>query len=73
MPNQPVVKSAVQTVPDSAPAVERTIAFQVRRLYQLGGWHIFVHGLETAVVRAFPVNAVTFYCYEHTSTMLKSL
>lgn len=67
-----MLKSSIQTVSDAAPAIERTMAFQARRLYRLGGWRIFVNGLETAVVRAFPVNAVTFYCYEMTSDLLKA-
>ncbi|TMW56641.1 hypothetical protein Poli38472_006651 [Pythium oligandrum] len=68
-----VVKSSIQTVAEDARPEEKTMAYQIRRLYRLGGWRIFVKGLETAVVRAFPVNAVTFFCYEKTSEMLKDL
>ncbi|TYZ67484.1 hypothetical protein PybrP1_008861 [[Pythium] brassicae (nom. inval.)] len=68
-----VVKSSIQTVAEDARPEEKTIAYQTRRLYRLGGLRIFVNGLETAVVRAFPVNAVTFFCYETFSETLKDL
>jgi hypothetical protein len=66
-----VIKSSIQTLAE-APH-EKTIAFQARRLYAMGGYKIFFNGMSTAVVRAFPVNAVTFFCYEKTSEMLKDL
>ncbi|KAF1328320.1 hypothetical protein FI667_g7002, partial [Globisporangium splendens] len=68
-----VIKSSIQTIAENARHEEKTIAYQARRLYNLGGLKIFVHGLETAVVRAFPVNAVTFYCYENLSDVLKEI
>lgn len=68
-----VVKSSIQVVSDDAKAIERTMAFQTRKLYQLGGWRVFVNGLGTTLVRAFPVNAVTFYMYETSSDLLKGL
>lgn len=68
-----VVKSSIQTVAENCRPEEKTIAYQTRRLYRLGGLRIFVNGLETAVIRAFPVNAVTFYCYETLSDALKDL
>ena len=33
-------------------------------LYNTYGWRIFTRGLGTTVLRAFPVNASTFFCYE---------
>lgn len=66
-----VVKSSIQTLPEDASAAEKRMMYQARRLYQVGGSRIFVNGLGTAVVRAFPVNAVTFYFYERTSALLK--
>lgn len=68
-----MVKSSIQTIAEDARPEEKTIAYQARRLYRLGGLRIFVNGLETAVIRAFPVNAVTFYCYENLSETLKDL
>ncbi|RLN69528.1 hypothetical protein BBJ28_00023529 [Nothophytophthora sp. Chile5] len=68
-----VLKSSIQTLPVDHRPGEHKMAYQARRLYRLGGLRIFVNGLETAVVRAFPVNAVTFYCYEKTSESLKGL
>ncbi|DAZ98975.1 TPA: hypothetical protein N0F65_000507 [Lagenidium giganteum] len=68
-----VIKSSIQTLPLDAQAHEKTIMYQARRLYGIGGARIFVNGLETAIVRAFPVNAVTFFFYEKTSEMLKDL
>lgn len=38
--------------------------------FQAHGWQWFFRGLTPVVVRAFPVNAVTFLVYE---TMLKAL
>ncbi|RLN93951.1 hypothetical protein BBJ28_00023021 [Nothophytophthora sp. Chile5] len=68
-----VLKSSIQTLPIDHRPGEHKMAYQARRLYRLGGLRTFVNGLETAVVRAFPVNAVTFYCYEKTSESLKGL
>lgn len=68
-----VIKSSIQTTAEDARPEEKTIAYQARRLYRLGGLKIFVHGIETAVIRAFPVNAVTFYCYENLSEALKDI
>ena len=67
-----VIKSSIQTLPEDAKPHEKRMAFQIRRLYALGGHRIFFNGLSTAVVRAFPVNAVTFYFYEMTSDALKT-
>lgn len=68
-----VVKSSIQTIAESARPEERTIAFQTRRLYRMGGLRVFTNGMETAVIRAFPVNAVTFFCYETMSSWLKDV
>jgi solute carrier family 25 carnitine/acylcarnitine transporter 20/29 len=35
-----------------------------KSLYRQYGWKVFTRGLGTTVLRAFPVNASTFYCYE---------
>jgi len=35
-----------------------------RKLYRKYGWKIFFRGLEVALLRAFPVNACTFFVYE---------
>lgn len=67
-----MIKSSVQTVAENAPAIERTIAFQVRRLYRLGGWRVFFNGMETALLRSVPVNAVALYVYECTSDLLRA-
>ncbi|GAB9464925.1 hypothetical protein Gpo141_00002347 [Globisporangium polare] len=68
-----VIKSSIQTTAEDARPEEKTTAYQARRLYRLGGLKIFVRGMETAVIRAFPVNAVTFYCYENLSETLKDI
>lgn len=70
---EPVIKSAIQTLPVNHKLGEHKIAYQARQLYRLGGWRIFFSGLGTACVRAFPCNAVTFYGYEKSSEMLKNM
>lgn len=42
-----------------------------KMLYQQHGWKIFTLGLSTTIARAFPVNAITFACYEQLKTFLK--
>ncbi|KAF0732380.1 hypothetical protein Ae201684P_014688 [Aphanomyces euteiches] len=61
-----VIKSVIQTLPPKAPAHERRISYQAKRLLHQHGWRIFTAGLGTTVLRAFPVNAVTFYFYDWT-------
>jgi len=40
-------------------------------LYRRYGVRVFYRGLGTTMLRAFPVNASTFYFYEHFKTLLK--
>ncbi|CCI49491.1 unnamed protein product [Albugo candida] len=68
-----VVKSSIQTLPIDATRKEKQMMYQVKSLYAKGGVRIFVRGLETAVLRAFPVNAVTFFCYEQSSQLMRDL
>ncbi|KAF0692193.1 Aste57867_16706 [Aphanomyces stellatus] len=65
-----VVKSVIQTMPPTATADERRILVQARRLVDVHGASIFTKGLGTTMLRAFPVNAVTFYFYEWTVAAL---
>jgi solute carrier family 25 carnitine/acylcarnitine transporter 20/29 len=68
-----VVKSCIQTLPHDATAKERTMRYQMQRLYRQknnGGFRPFTNGLGTALCRAFPVNAVTFFFYEQTIQVL---
>lgn len=66
-----MIKSSVQTIAEDAPSYERTITYQARRLYRLGGWRIFFSGLETALMRSVPVNACALYTYEIMSEILR--
>lgn len=68
-----VIKSAIQTLPVRHKPGEHKMAYQTRVLYRQGGYRIFFSGLGTAMVRAFPVNAVTFYGYEEASAFLKAI
>jgi solute carrier family 25 carnitine/acylcarnitine transporter 20/29 len=55
-----VIKSTIQ----SSSGENRSIIQTARLLYQRHGNSVFFRGLGTTIVRAFPVNASTFFCYE---------
>lgn len=57
-----VIKTNIQSVQTSGE--NRTIIGTAKSLYRRYGYSIFFRGLGTTVVRAFPVNASTFFCYE---------
>ena len=59
-----VVKSQIQAAPVGAPAGSTRIGHVTRRLYREGGLPIFFRGLVPCLVRAAPVNAVTFLGFE---------
>jgi len=59
-----VLKSSIQTLPDNTPLKEQRILHVARKMYQREGWTYFVRGLSPALIRAVPVNAVTFWIYE---------
>jgi hypothetical protein len=59
-----VIKSVIQTLPDEAPKHESKIAHIARTNYAKFGASFFFRGLGTTLVRAVPVNAVTFWVYE---------
>ncbi len=61
-----VIKSNVQSMPLSTPRGERRMLTVATGLYRRGGVLPFVNGFGTTMVRAFPVNAVTFAGYEAT-------
>jgi solute carrier family 25 (mitochondrial carnitine/acylcarnitine transporter), member 20/29 len=59
-----VVKSRVQAAPVDAPPSSTRILAVAARLYAEGGVPIFFRGLVPCLVRAAPVNAVTFVGFE---------
>lgn len=59
-----VIKSVIQTLPDSTPKHEATVRHVSRECYRKFGSAFFFRGLGTTLVRAVPVNAVTFWVYE---------
>lgn len=61
-----VVKSNIQiaTSPDPLIKDPHGLYSMSLSLYHKYGWRIFFRGMGTAVVRAFPVNSIVFYCYE---------
>ncbi|OQR85430.1 Mitochondrial Carrier (MC) Family [Achlya hypogyna] len=65
-----VVKSCIQTLPGDSTATEKSMRYQVQRLIKEQGYKPFTKGLGTTLLRAFPVNAVTFFVYEHTVLLL---
>ncbi|ETW03752.1 hypothetical protein, variant [Aphanomyces invadans] len=65
-----VVKSVIQSLPTTAPKSDLSLPRQAKLLYSVHGLRIFTKGLGTTMLRAFPVNAVTFYVYEMTMAAL---
>lgn len=59
-----VVKSMIQGSDIRTPAAHNKILAVARRIYHTEGVRGFFRGLGTSLVRAAPVNAVTFYVYE---------
>lgn len=57
-----VIKSTIQS--NNSGSENRGILSTARVLYQRHGHCVFFRGLGTTIVRAFPVNASTFFCYE---------
>ncbi|KAK2176685.1 hypothetical protein NP493_646g01105 [Ridgeia piscesae] len=44
-----------------------------KELYREGGWKAFYRGFSVTLVRTFPLNAVTFFVYQKSLTVLKRL
>jgi len=55
-----VVKSIIQVMPETTPRNERTIRYVVTTRYREQGWRFFFRGISIVLIRAVPVNAVTF-------------
>ena len=68
-----VVRSSVMTAPPGTPRAQLKIAVRARAVYAAHGWRGFTFGLAPCLLRAFPVNAVTFYVYEWTLRLLNSV
>jgi len=64
-----VIKSRIQTQPDGQRIYKTTWDCAVQS-YRKEGWRVFVRGLETTLLRAFPVNASVFAVYELTRKFL---
>eukprot|EP00499_Haloplacidia_sp_CaronLabIsolate_P012162 CAMPEP_0196771162 /NCGR_PEP_ID=MMETSP1104-20130614/1535_1 /TAXON_ID=33652 /ORGANISM="Cafeteria sp., Strain Caron Lab Isolate" /LENGTH=310 /DNA_ID=CAMNT_0042141279 /DNA_START=1 /DNA_END=930 /DNA_ORIENTATION=+ len=58
-----VVKSVIQTAPPSTPREQLRMAHVARLCWQAGGARMFLRGIDSTLLRAFPVNAVTFLVY----------
>lgn len=59
-----VIKTTIQTAPVGSPLSGGGTFAVGRMLHQKHGWRIFTKGLGTTIARAFPVNGITFSCYE---------
>ncbi|KAL0489206.1 mitochondrial basic amino acids transporter [Acrasis kona] len=62
-----VIKSRIQSVPPKPyKGWDRYNGIMdcAKKSYRKGGWYVFFRGLNSSIVRAFPVNAVTFFVYE---------
>lgn len=66
-----VVKSVIQAAPADRPARQTAVIRVARDLYAAQGAAAFVRGLDSALLRAFPVNAATFLVYEWCLTLLR--
>lgn len=67
-----VLKSRIQTLPDSAPPHATGIAVNAAAILRESGYRGFTVGLSTTLVRAVPTNAITFLVYEHSLRALKA-
>ena len=65
-----VVKSVIQGAPIDAPPERTRVPAVVARLYAQGGLPVFFRGLAPCLLRAAPVNAVTFLGYEWVRKLL---
>lgn len=66
-----VIKTTIQSSTSAVgAAADRGFIDTAKYLYQRHGSRIFFQGLGTTIVRAFPVNASTFYCYEKLKAMM---
>lgn len=65
-----VIKTIIQSTPATTNGESLTVMSTARSLYRRYGYSIFFRGLGTTIVRAFPVNASTFYCYEKLKHLL---
>jgi solute carrier family 25 carnitine/acylcarnitine transporter 20/29 len=68
-----VMKSRIQTLPDSAPAIASSMRHTAGEMLREQGWRSFYKGLSPALVRSIPTNAVTFLVYESTLAHLTAL
>ena len=59
-----VVKTNIQTLPAGSPKEHFSCFFQLRKLFRENSIRRVYRGVTTTLVRAFIVNAVTFYGYE---------
>lgn len=58
-----VMKSRIQTQPDRHPLKYTGLLDCIRKSYSSSGWRVFYRGIETTMLRAFPVNCVLFFVY----------
>lgn len=67
-----VIKTNMQVIPQGSTRTSKESMFgTAARLYQTHGLRVFTRGLGTTALRAFPVNAVTWYYYELTVKWLE--
>ena len=64
------LKTHLQTLPASAGSHERGMLTVAQRLVSEHGVSSLYRGLSTCLVRAFPVNAVTFLVYKRTLDLM---
>ena len=67
-----VLKTQAQLLPAEALASERSLVAIGRSVVAKHGVRHLYYGLGTCLVRAFPVNAITFFVYKNTLDQLES-
>ena len=71
-----VIKTNMQLLPVSpanTPNTNATILNMMVNLKAKYGWRVFFRGFDIAILRALPVNAVVFPCYNFTKDCLEQL
>lgn len=63
-----VIKTNLQST--AVPGAPASMVGMAQYLYKKHGMKVFYRGLGTTIIRAFPVNAATFVCYERLKEIL---
>jgi len=68
-----VLKSVIQTLPDTTPRSQTSMWHVAKTYYGEYGMYFFFRGLSPTLIRAVPTNAVTFLVYEEALRALNQI